>query len=132
MSKKNLGKKAVSVALVSTMAAGMLAGCGSSADQAASSNTGSTTTTTATTETKNDTEATTADGKVKINVTRASFNLASPDSAEVTAIQNAINDYIADKINVEISLTDIGCICNFALSFAISTILTCSRCFFCQ
>lgn len=106
MSKKNLGKKAVSVALVSTMAASMLAGCGSSTDQAASSNTSTTTATT--TETKNDTAATTADGKVKINVTRASFNLASPDSAEVTAIQNAINDYIADKIDVEITLTDIG------------------------
>lgn len=112
MSKNNFGKKAVSVALVSTMAAGMLAGCGSSdtTTTTAPDAGAATATTEKTAETATaTTETTTSDsGKVKINVTRASFNLASPDTNEVTAIQNAINDYIGDKINVEIALTDIG------------------------
>ena len=45
---------------------------------------------------------------VTINVTRATFNLATPDSAQVQKVQDAINEYIADKINVQINLTDIG------------------------
>ena len=45
---------------------------------------------------------------VTINLTRATFNLATPDSAQVQKVQDAINEYIADKINVQINLTDIG------------------------
>ena len=44
----------------------------------------------------------------KINVYRATFNLATPDSAQVKKVEDAINAYIKDKINVQISLTDIG------------------------
>lgn len=69
------------------MAAGMLTGCGNG--NAASS-------------------GKTDDGKVVINVTRATFNLATPDSAQVKKVEDAINNYIADKINVKIKLTDIG------------------------
>ena len=46
--------------------------------------------------------------KTVINVTRCTFNLATPDSEQVKKVEDAINAYIADKINVEIRLTDIG------------------------
>ncbi|MBQ9212284.1 MAG: DUF3502 domain-containing protein [Clostridia bacterium] len=49
-----------------------------------------------------------ADDPVTINVTRCTFNLATPDSAQVKKVEDAINAYIADKINVKINLTDIG------------------------
>ena len=45
---------------------------------------------------------------VTIKVTRACFNLANPDSEQVKKVQDAINEYIKDKINVQIELTDIG------------------------
>ncbi len=46
--------------------------------------------------------------KVVINLYRCTFNLATPDSDQVKKVEDAINAYIADKINVEIKLTDIG------------------------
>ena len=49
-----------------------------------------------------------ADEPVTINLTRCTFNLANPDSAQVKKVEDAINEYIADKINVKINLTDIG------------------------
>ncbi len=48
------------------------------------------------------------DGKVTINVFRDTFNLANADTKEVKAVEDAINAYIADKIDVKITLTDIG------------------------
>ena len=50
----------------------------------------------------------TADEPTVINVYRCTFNLATPDSAQVKKVEDAINAYIADKINVKINLTDIG------------------------
>ena len=49
-----------------------------------------------------------AEDKVVINLYRCSFNVANPDSDQVKKVEDAINAYIADKINVEIRLTDIG------------------------
>ncbi|MBQ8972178.1 MAG: DUF3502 domain-containing protein [Clostridia bacterium] len=49
-----------------------------------------------------------AEEKTVINVYRCTFNLANPDSDQVKKVEAAINEYIADKINVEITLTDIG------------------------
>ncbi|MBQ8087933.1 MAG: hypothetical protein IJ234_05850, partial [Clostridia bacterium] len=49
-----------------------------------------------------------AEEKTVINVYRCTFNLANPDSEQVKKVEAAINEYIADKINVEITLTDIG------------------------
>lgn len=49
-----------------------------------------------------------AEDKVVINLTRCSFNVATPDAEQVKKVEDAINAYIADKINVEIKLTDIG------------------------
>ena len=80
-------KKILSTLLVATMAAGLMTGCGNTASSATPK---------------------TDDGKVIINVTRATFNLATPDSAQVKKVEDAINTYIADKINVKINLTDIG------------------------
>ena len=53
-------------------------------------------------------EATTADGKVNINLYRCTFNLANPDTEQDKKVEDAINDYIADKINVHVTMTDIG------------------------
>ena len=47
------------------------------------------------------------DAPVVIRLTRASFNVV-PDSEQVKKVQDAINAYIADKINVQIELTDIS------------------------
>ena len=82
-------KKILSTLLVASMAAGLMTGCGNAASSGGAT-------------------PKTDDGKVVINVTRATFNLATPDSAQVKKVEDAINAYIADKINVKINLTDIG------------------------
>ncbi len=50
----------------------------------------------------------TKDGAVVINVYRNCFNLGAVDSARTQEVQDAINAYIADKIDVQINLTDVG------------------------
>ena len=116
MKKKSISKL-LSGVLVAAMAVGLLAGCGGSSDSAATDTTAETTETTDTaaedttaaddTAAAETTDAASGD-KVVINVTRATFNLATPDSAQVQKVQDAVNAYIGDKINVEIKLTDIG------------------------
>ena len=111
--KNNMIKKFLSAVLVGTMCVGLLAGCGAApaaeapaateepakeeaapADEAPAAE---------------EAEAPAASGDVvTINLTRATFNLGTPDSAQVAKVQDAINAYIADKINVQINLTDIG------------------------
>lgn len=94
-------KKIFATMLVASMMAGLLAGCGSTpADSGNSSGSGSG-------SAGGNTSGTTGD-KVVINVNRNTFNLATPDSAQVKKVEDAINAYIADKINVQIKLTDIG------------------------
>lgn len=96
-------KKIFATMLVASMMAGLLAGCGSTpADSGNSSGSGS-----GSGSAGGDTSGTTGD-KVVINVNRNTFNLATPDSAQVKKVEDAINAYIADKINVQIKLTDIG------------------------
>ena len=107
--KKKVMTKLVSTAMVTTMAVGLLAGCGGNSTNAGS-NAGADA---GTTPTENSGSAGTGDAassgdKVTINVTRATFNLANPDSDQVKKVQDAVNDYIGDKINVQINLTDIG------------------------
>ena len=97
-------KKLLSTALVAVMSVSMLAGCGSAASTDAPAATDGTATETAAPAATE----TTADGKVVINLTRCTFNLGNPDSEQVKKVEAAINDYIADKINVQINLTDIG------------------------
>ena len=60
------------------------------------------------TKTETTTEATTDSGATNIVVYRACFNNGNPDSAKTKEIETAINDYIKDKINVQITLFDVG------------------------
>ncbi len=46
------------------------------------------------------------EGRTKINIVRCVNNLNSADSEEVQKIADEINDYIADKIDVEIEMTE--------------------------
>ena len=96
-------KKLLSSVLVAAMSVSMLVGCGSTSAPAATDDASASTETAAPAATE-----TTADGKVVINLTRCTFNLGNPDSEQVKKVEAAINDYIADKINVQINLTDIG------------------------
>lgn len=92
-------KKMIATALVAAMTATTLVGCGGSSDKEAATSNGA----------NGDSVTNGADEDcVTINVTRACFNLANPDTAQVQKVQDAINDYIRDKIHVQINLTDIG------------------------
>ncbi|MDE6749009.1 MAG: ABC transporter substrate-binding protein [Lachnospiraceae bacterium] len=107
-------KKLLALILAGAMTATLLVGCGdNSNDGQSSSNNNETQQSDAGTTTPSDTGSndggSAASGDVvTINVTRNTFNLATPDSAQVQKVQDAINDYIKDKINVQIVLTDIG------------------------
>ena len=111
-------KKVLALVLSAAMAMSMLAGCGSTgSDTGSTASTGgstdgsaasSTTDSGSSATTDTGSAATTDNGAVNINVYRCTFNLANPDTAQVQKVQDAINAYIADKINVQITLTDIG------------------------
>ena len=95
------------------MAVSTLAGCGSSTTETPATDT-TTEAADTTTEAADTTDAAAADTTeaasgdvVNINIYRASYNVAQPDSAEVKAVQDAINEYIADKINVQVTINDI-------------------------
>lgn len=98
-------KKLLSAFLVTAITMSIFTGCGSSAQtQVADVETG----TEAATEEPVDVDFTEESGdKVQISIYRACFNLGQPDSVQVQKVADAINDYIADKINVEITITDI-------------------------
>ena len=107
-------KKLVSALLVAAMAISTLAGCGSSSTEttteAADTEEAADTTEAADTEETADaadTEAASGD-MVTINIYRATYNLAQPDSEQVKKVQDAINEYIADKINVQVVINDIA------------------------
>ncbi len=71
-------KKVLAMLLATAMVVGMLSGCGGKG------------------------------GKVKINIVRDLFNLESVDEAQVKKVEDAVNAYIKDKINVEVSIREIG------------------------
>ena len=100
-------KKVISAIMVTVMTASLLIGCGgntSTTDTPASDTSSGTTTETA--DASGDAAA--SGDAVTISLYRCTFNLATPDSDQVQKVEDAINDYIADKINVRIKLTDIG------------------------
>ena len=110
-------KKFMAVALATVMTTGLLAGCGNSNDGGQTTTTGGDTTTTTTTPTDG---GNAGSGVVTINMMRNCFNV-QPDEARTKEVQDAINAYIADKINVQINLQDIssneyGEKCNLALA----------------
>jgi putative aldouronate transport system substrate-binding protein len=79
-------KKALSLVLSAVLAMSMLAGCGEKGGNGGGSAAGGVTT---------------------INLYRCCFN-TTPDSAQTKKVQDKINEYIKDKINVQINLTDIN------------------------
>lgn len=104
--KNKVMKKLLSAVLVAAMSVSLLVGCGASdADSTdAESGAGSSS---ESTETGN-TETASSDDVVNISIWRATFNLATPDSDQVQKVEDAINEYIKDKINVQVSITDLG------------------------
>jgi putative aldouronate transport system substrate-binding protein len=104
--KKKATKKLMATAVAAAMTVSMLTGCasaGTNASTAASSSTGSS----STSSESSDTGTASSGEKTKISIYRCTYNLASPDSAQVKKVQDAINEYIADKINVEIVINDL-------------------------
>lgn len=101
--KKRTLNKLFSISLTAAMALGMLSGCGNTA-----SNTGTASPAETGTATTESTDTASSGDKTSISIYRASFNQATVASDEVKKVQDAINDYIADKINVEITITDIA------------------------
>lgn len=86
--KKKL-KRAAALGVTAALGIGLLGGCGSSDS---GSKTGKTNV---------------EDGKTVIRIVRDCGNLAQSDDKEVKKVQDAINDYIADKIDVKIELKEI-------------------------
>lgn len=96
-------RKLLTTFLAVSLAAASLMGCHSSSTQTSATDPAPTTT-----DTVVSSDATEPDSeKVLINIYRATFNLGQPDIAQVQKVQDAINDYISDKINVEIRINDI-------------------------
>lgn len=105
MSNKKFGKKLLAVAMATAMAATMLVGCG---DKATTTTPDSSVASTAAESSAASTDAAPSGEVVTIKIFRDSFNVANPDEKQVKAVQDAINEYIKDKINVQIELTDVG------------------------
>ena len=100
-------KKLLALVLAGAMTATLLAGCGGGTESSQPS------------DAQQSNEESTAPSEeaqqpadsgevVTINVYRDSTNIAAPDSEQVKKVETAINEYIKDKINVQIALTDVG------------------------
>lgn len=98
-------KKLLALVLAGAMTATLLAGCGDDTQSSAPagddqqqsvSNTGG-----------DDNPPASSGEVVTIKVTRALFNRGAVDSAQVKKVEDAINEYIKDKINVQIQLTEV-------------------------
>ena len=111
--KNRMFKKVLATALASAMVIGMVGCGGGAAAPAESAPAADAAQEAAPADTSSD-AADTADagasdsGLTTINVYRATFNLANPDTDQVKKVEAAINDYIKDKINCQITLTDVG------------------------
>lgn len=102
-------KKLLALILAGAMTATLLVGCGNDNTSTSNNDPAPSTTTPSDSGSSDGGTAPVASGDVvTINLTRNTFNLATPDSAQVQKVQDAINEYIKDKINVQIVLTDIG------------------------
>ena len=102
---KQLGRKILAVTILAAMVTA--AGCGGKSTETKAPADSATQAPADTKDTAKDT-ATQAPvekaEKTKITVYRNLFNLGAPDEGEVKKVQDAINSYIGDKINVEIDL----------------------------
>lgn len=103
MFKNKLEKKAI-VALLTMSMVASLGACGkkttNTATDEGSSNTSS--------SSETDTSSSDSSKKTKITVYRAIFNNPAPDDASVKAVQDKINEYIGDKIGVEVEIHEIS------------------------
>ena len=103
-------KKLLALALAGVMTMSILAGCGdNSTGGTTGGNDGGNTTQQQPSDGGNssDGSGSGSDGVVTINVTRALFNRGAVDSAQVQKVEDKINEYIKDKINVQIKLTEV-------------------------
>lgn len=104
---KKWGKKLLAVSLILVMVLSVV-GCGSKKEATESSSTDAADTK----DTAADTKDTAADTKdtaaemVTINIVRDLFNIGAPNTDAIKAVQDAINAYIGDKINVQVNLTE--------------------------
>ena len=96
-------KKVVASVLATAMVCS-LAVCGGETSTSTSTSTG--TTSTSTESTGNSGEA--SSDAVTINLYRKSFNIATVDEAQLKKVEDAINTYIADKINAKVKLTEMS------------------------
>ena len=111
MFKSKLSKKAI-VALLTLSMVASAGACGkkdnTTKTESNSTKNESSTNTESSSDTTKATDTTSTGSKTKISVYRNTFNIPSPDTASVKAVQDKINEYIGDKIGVEIELTDIS------------------------
>lgn len=89
--KKINWKKMISLGLGLVLSVGLLAGCGGSEE----------------TNTTGSSSAVSEDATT-IKITRCTFNLGTVDSGEVKKVEEAINDYIGDKLHIKVELTDLA------------------------
>lgn len=105
MFKNKLGKKVI-VALMTISMIASLGACGNNDNK--SNNGNKATTSSSDTKKDNSSTSSSSDKKTKISVYRASFNITAPIESDLKAVQDKINEYIGDKINVEVELNDIS------------------------
>lgn len=95
--KNKKTNRMMAVSMAALVAASMLAGCGSNTSESKSS-----------TDTKKTAETTkTEDGKTVIRIVRPTQNIAQSDEEEVQKVQDAINEYLNDKIDVQVKIKEI-------------------------
>lgn len=108
--KKKFVPKILSLILTLGLLAGLLAGCGSDSPSEGSQGGSTSESTPNDSSSGGSQEGSTTDpdsDAVKISLWRPQFLLSTVDDAQVKKVEDAINAYIADKINVEISITEI-------------------------
>jgi len=107
---KKWGKKLLALSLALVMILSVV-GCGGKKEEATESSTDTTTNTSTDTtkDTSNDTAADTAEKApmVTIKLFRNLFEIGAPNTDEIKKVQDAINAYIGDKINVQVEITEI-------------------------
>lgn len=108
--KMKIAPKLLSLLLALGLLAGLLAGCGSTTDTDKGNpgtSSGNDSFGGGSTQDDSSTDGPDSSGPVKISLWRPQFLLGTVDDSQVKEVEDAINAYISDKINVEISITEI-------------------------
>lgn len=104
-------KKLLSAVLVAAMAVSMLAGCGNTtapATETTTSEAAPADDAAATDAAATDAAAPATGEPVTINLMRACYNIAIADADQLQKVEDAINAYIKDKINVQVNITEVN------------------------